>query len=133
MDRMLRLLASHWLLKSSLRGLPGDKVERLYGLNPTAKLFVKKGNEGSMSHRQALPMHPATQKVWLHFKDAIMDDGNRFNKVHDIAIFEYMGVDPAYIDIVSPGFVDELEKLVAVTLRLFLVMSLRNVLLNHIK
>ncbi|KAI4320179.1 hypothetical protein MLD38_033685 [Melastoma candidum] len=99
MDRMLRLLASHSLLKSSTRGLSDGRVERLYGLTPAAMFFVKKGNEGSLSSLTALSMHPSPQKVWLHFKDAIGEGGTQFKKVHGMTIFEYMGVDPAFNDL----------------------------------
>ena len=41
LDRMLRLLASYSILTYSLRTLPDGKVERLYGLGPVCKFFIK--------------------------------------------------------------------------------------------
>ena len=47
LDRMLRLLASYSILTYSLRTLPDGKVERLYGLGPVCKFFIK--NEDGVS------------------------------------------------------------------------------------
>ncbi|KAF9592270.1 hypothetical protein IFM89_013496 [Coptis chinensis] len=47
LDRMLRLLASHKVLKCSLRNLDDGRVERLYGLAPVCKFFIR--NEDGVS------------------------------------------------------------------------------------
>ena len=47
LERMLRLLASYTVLTYSFRTLPDGKVERLYGLGPVCKFFIK--NEDGVS------------------------------------------------------------------------------------
>ncbi|XP_048227335.1 caffeic acid 3-O-methyltransferase-like isoform X2 [Ricinus communis] len=96
-DRMLRLFASHSLLSSSLRTLHDGRVERLYGLTPACKFFLgSKEEQGSLAPLSALSTHPATVQVWLHMKEAILEGGNMFKKVHGISIFEYMKKDSEF-------------------------------------
>lgn len=65
LDRMLRLLASHSLLSCEVRERDdGRGIERLYGLTPAARFFVKEGEEGSLASLLELSFHPAAQQVW---------------------------------------------------------------------
>ncbi|KAI3431905.1 uncharacterized protein J3R85_007774 [Psidium guajava] len=97
LDRMLRLLASHSFLSCEVRERDdGQAVERLYGLTPAARFFVKEGEEGSLSSLLELSLHPAPQQVWLQLDDHILEGGNQFKKVHGISIFEFMDIDPAF-------------------------------------
>lgn len=41
----------------------------------------------------------------LHFKDAVVEGGSQFEKVHGMSIFEYMDVDPAFNTIFNKGMV----------------------------
>ncbi|PKI35392.1 hypothetical protein CRG98_044224 [Punica granatum] len=105
LDRMLRLLASHSLLTSSLKNLEDGRVERLYGLTPAAQFFVRKEGDESLASLTALSCHPAPQQVWLHFKDAVIEGGSQFKKVHGVSIFEYMDSNPAFNTIFNKGMV----------------------------
>ncbi|KAI6691205.1 hypothetical protein NL676_028033 [Syzygium grande] len=97
LDRMLRLLASHSLLSCEVRERDdGRGIERLYGLTPAARFFVKEGEEGSLASLLELSFHPAAQQVWLQLDDHILEGGNQFKKVHGISIFEFMDIDPAF-------------------------------------
>ncbi|KAF8018245.1 hypothetical protein BT93_H3211 [Corymbia citriodora subsp. variegata] len=97
LDRMLRLLASHSLLSCEVRERDeGQAVERLYGLAPAARYFLKDEEEGSLASLLELSFHPAPQQVWLQLDNHILEGGNQFKKVHGISIFEYMDIDPAF-------------------------------------
>ncbi|KAM2499036.1 hypothetical protein EV2_041913 [Malus domestica] len=54
LDCMLHLLASYSIFTYSLRMLPNDNVERLYGLDPVCKFLTK--NEGWCFHCSSLPL-----------------------------------------------------------------------------
>ncbi|KAL3735411.1 hypothetical protein ACJRO7_024527 [Eucalyptus globulus] len=97
LDRMLRLLASHSLLSCEVHEQDdGRAVERLYGLTPAARYFLKDEEEGSLASLLELSFHPAPQQVWLQLDDHIIEGGNQFKKVHGISIFEFMDIDPAF-------------------------------------
>ena len=63
-DRMLRLFASHSLLSCTLRTLEDGSVERLYGLTPTSRFFLK-SYDGSLAFTFAMTHHRATMEVWF--------------------------------------------------------------------
>ncbi|KDP40587.1 hypothetical protein JCGZ_24586 [Jatropha curcas] len=54
------------------------------------------GEEGNVSSLSSLSYHRATVEVWLNMKDAILEGGNLFKKVHGMSIFEYMNRDPEF-------------------------------------
>lgn len=63
LDRMLHLLASHSLLTCSLDTLEDGKVERLYGLSPAGKFFVRDVNGESLVSVLSLTGHPAITDI----------------------------------------------------------------------
>ena len=65
-DRMLRLLASHSLLSFTLRTLEDDSgVERLYGLTPTARFFLKGDDESGLASWIVSTRDRALWEVWF--------------------------------------------------------------------
>ena len=49
LDRVLRLLASYSILRSSLRTLENGEVERLYGVGPICKFLTRNSDGGSIA------------------------------------------------------------------------------------
>ncbi|KDP47104.1 hypothetical protein JCGZ_03912 [Jatropha curcas] len=98
LDRMLLLFASHSLLSQSKRTLEDGQVETLYGLTPTSKFFVPCSEEegGSLAPLSALSTHKVAMEVWLNLKDAILEGGSMFKRVHGMSLFEYMNEDQAF-------------------------------------
>ncbi|KDP40588.1 hypothetical protein JCGZ_24587 [Jatropha curcas] len=96
LDRMLHLFASHSLLSYSSRTLKDGSVQKLYGLTPACKFFIGSVEEGNISSLSSLSYLRATVEVWLNMKDAILEGGNLFKKVHGMSIFEYMNRDPEF-------------------------------------
>ncbi|XP_037497527.1 caffeic acid 3-O-methyltransferase-like [Jatropha curcas] len=99
LDRMLHLFASHSLLSYSSRTLKDGSIQKLYGLTPACKFFIGSVEEGNISSFSYLSYHRATVEVWLNMKDAILEGGNLFKKVHGMSVFEYMNRDPEFNNI----------------------------------
>ncbi|GAB4844885.1 hypothetical protein Ancab_038276 [Ancistrocladus abbreviatus] len=57
-ERMLRLLASYNVLGCSLRVLEDGRVERVYGIAPAGKYFLRNKEEGSLASILSLSCHP---------------------------------------------------------------------------
>ena len=66
-DRMLRLFASHRLLSYSLRKLEDGRVERLYGLTPSARFFLKSNDGGCLASLAAIGCHRAIMEILYAF------------------------------------------------------------------
>jgi caffeic acid 3-O-methyltransferase len=64
LDRMLRLLASHSLLTSSIRTCEDGRVERLYGLSPAGKFYAQNEDGGYVGSLALLTFHRKVAKVW---------------------------------------------------------------------
>ncbi|PIA64691.1 hypothetical protein AQUCO_00100267v1 [Aquilegia coerulea] len=94
LDRMLRFLASQNVLSCNLRILyDGMLAERLYGLAPVCKFFVKNEDGVSMAPTTLLNHDKFIMESWYYLKDAVIDGGVPFEKAHGINIFEYLGND----------------------------------------
>nr|XP_023898553.1 caffeic acid 3-O-methyltransferase 1-like [Quercus suber] len=96
LDRMLRVLVSHSLLTCSIHTLEDGRVERLYGLTPTSYFFVEKDDGSSLATLSAFSSHRAFWEASLRMKDAILEGGNQFQRVHGMSLFQYMDKDPAF-------------------------------------
>ncbi|CAL5417291.1 unnamed protein product [Camellia sinensis] len=95
-DRLLSLLVCHSLLTCSVRTLEDGSVgERLYGLSSAGEYFVENREGGSLASLFPVACHPVGLKVLPRMKDAIIEGGNQFNKVHGMSIYQYMNIDPA--------------------------------------
>lgn len=64
MDRMLRLFASHGLLSYSLRTLEDGRVDRLYGLTPVCKFFLRSDDGSCLASLSTVGSHRALREVW---------------------------------------------------------------------
>lgn len=91
LDRMLRLLVSYGVLECSVSG-----GERLYGHTPVSKYFVSNKNGASLGHFMALPLDKVFMESWLGLKDAVMEGGIPFDRVHGMHIFEYASGNPRF-------------------------------------
>ncbi|XP_049411269.1 caffeic acid 3-O-methyltransferase-like [Solanum stenotomum] len=96
LDRMLYLLATYSLLTCSIN----NNNVRLYGLSPVGKMFVS-DNEDGASLRPLLDL--LQQKVvintWFGLKDAILEGGVPFERMHGVNTFEYLKTDHMYNDV----------------------------------
>ncbi|GAB4844883.1 hypothetical protein Ancab_040111 [Ancistrocladus abbreviatus] len=107
-NRMLRLLASYSLLQCSSREVEGgvEGVERVYGIAPAGKFFVKSQEEGSLASLMPLACHHATWEVGCGLKDMIIEGGDIYQKVHGMSLFQYMNRDPTFNKIFNSAMAD---------------------------
>ncbi|KAK4766092.1 hypothetical protein SAY87_007734 [Trapa incisa] len=105
LDRMLCFLASHGLLKCSLRASPsrggdhpqvGGSAERIYSLTPSSEYFVDRDKGVSLAPILALSFHPANMKFWSFGKTAILDGVSPFEKANGLPLFQYGSVLPSF-------------------------------------
>ncbi|CAI9764911.1 unnamed protein product [Fraxinus pennsylvanica] len=91
LDRMLRLLVSYSVLTCSV-----SDGQRRYGLAPVAKYFVQNEDGVSLCPLMALLQDKVFIDSWYKLKDAVLEGGVPFDKVHGTHAFEYPGKDPRF-------------------------------------
>ncbi|KAK4761082.1 hypothetical protein SAY87_005975 [Trapa incisa] len=96
-DRMLRLLASHSVLKCSIGdGDDGESIRRVYELTPVGRLFVKNKEGGSLVGFLGFSHNQAILDIRHYMKDAVLEGGIPFKLAHGLPAFEYMRGDPEF-------------------------------------
>ncbi|XP_010432829.1 PREDICTED: indole glucosinolate O-methyltransferase 4 [Camelina sativa] len=105
LDRMLRLLASHSILKCRIvESGENDRIrktQRVYAAKPVCTWFVKRGKNSSGS---LMPLFMLLQsqvffKTWTHLKDMIQEGKDAFSSAHGVKLFEYIGLDEQFAGI----------------------------------
>ncbi|ONI23632.1 hypothetical protein PRUPE_2G199800 [Prunus persica] len=101
MDRILRLLTSHSVLHCSLVAANEDEngasdFQRVYSLGPVSKYFVNDEEGGSLGPMMALTQDKVFTESWSQLKDAVVEGGIPFNRVHGMQTFEFLGLDPRF-------------------------------------
>lgn len=95
LDRMLRLLASHSILKCSVKAKEKGEIERLYGAGPLCKFLVK-NQDGAIAPLLLLHHDQVFMQSWYHLNDAILKGGVPFSKAYGMTAFEYPGTDQRF-------------------------------------
>ncbi|KAJ9176906.1 hypothetical protein P3X46_012170 [Hevea brasiliensis] len=94
LDRILLLLASNSILTCSVTFSTQDgQLNRLYGLAPVAKYFIKDQDGGCLAPFLATIHDKVILDTWYHLKDAVVEGGGTFEKAHGMRVMEYMGKD----------------------------------------
>ncbi|KAG5381181.1 hypothetical protein IGI04_029023 [Brassica rapa subsp. trilocularis] len=97
LDRMLRLLASHSVLKC--RVLETGKTDRVYAAEPVCKLFLKdRDGSGSLLSFFLLCQNHVIFKALSHLKDVILEGKDAFMSAHGMRAFEYLGSDEQFAE-----------------------------------
>ncbi|KAK9022037.1 hypothetical protein V6N11_002334 [Hibiscus sabdariffa] len=95
LDRILRLLASHSIVGCSMADDEGNP-QRLYALTPVSRFFVRNEDGVSLAPLMNLIQDKVFLDSWSQLKDAILEGGIPFNRVHGMNAFEYPGKDPRF-------------------------------------
>ncbi|KDP28404.1 hypothetical protein JCGZ_14175 [Jatropha curcas] len=95
LERILRLLVSYSVLGCSV-GFEVQGTERKYCLGPVAKYFVRDEDGVSLAPLMALTHDKVFLESWSGLKDAILEGGTPFNRVHGMQLFEYPTKDPRF-------------------------------------
>ncbi|KAL5572221.1 hypothetical protein UlMin_021818 [Ulmus minor] len=97
LDRILRLLATHSLLNCFVEaGDDHGSFQRLYSLTPVSKFFVTNKDGVSLGPIMELVQDKVYLDSWSQLKDAVLEGGIPFNRVHGTRAFEYPDLDPRY-------------------------------------
>ncbi|XP_059457630.1 cathecol O-methyltransferase 1-like [Corylus avellana] len=97
LDRILRMLATHSLLCCSVVANDSSgSFKRLYSLSHMSKHFVSNEDGVSLGPFMALLQDKVFIDSWSQLKDAVLEGGIPFNRVHGTHAFEYPGLDPRF-------------------------------------
>ncbi|OMO76233.1 O-methyltransferase, family 2 [Corchorus olitorius] len=101
LDRLLRVLASHSIVGCSLADdEQGGNSERVYySLTPVSKYFVQNEDGGSLGPLMKF-------KTRTQVKDAILEGGIPFERVHGTNAYEYCGRDPRFNQLFNTGMIN---------------------------
>ncbi|KAK9130294.1 hypothetical protein Sjap_010781 [Stephania japonica] len=98
LDRLLRFLASHSVLTCITQENDinnGGEVERLYGLTPVCKYFIKNEDGASLCPSLLFTNHKTLLNTWLYFDDTVLyPDFSAVTKVHGMDVYDYGAKDP---------------------------------------
>ncbi|CAJ1832166.1 unnamed protein product [Sphenostylis stenocarpa] len=108
LERLLRLLASYSLLIVSTRSDGDGGSVRVYGVSASGKYFVRDENgRGYLASFTSFLCHPALSRVWVNFKEAVIDpEIDLFKKVHGMSKFEYFGKNPEINQVFNKAMYD---------------------------
>ncbi|KAA8520801.1 hypothetical protein F0562_014927 [Nyssa sinensis] len=106
LDRILRLLASYSVLTCSVVDADDGHPRRLYGLAPVAKYFVRNEDGVSLGPLMALLQDKVFMDSWYALKDAVLEGGIPFNKVHGTHAFDYPARDPRFNEVFNKAMIN---------------------------
>ncbi|KAL6982137.1 nicotinamide N-methyltransferase [Sarracenia purpurea var. burkii] len=104
LDRMLRLLASHSILTST--STSSVESQRLYGLAPVAKYFVRNQDGVSLGPVMSLVQGKAYMDSWYELKTTIVEGGIPFNRAHGVQLFEYPSKDLRFNEVFNKAMIN---------------------------
>ncbi|XP_074364950.1 trans-anol O-methyltransferase 1-like [Apium graveolens] len=103
LDRMLRLLASHNIVKCKLVEYSGNALlPRSYGLTSISQYFVQAKDRPCLVPYHQFVHNKEIHNCWYKLKDAVIEEGIPFNKAHDgDNIFECLKRDTYLAELLS--------------------------------
>ncbi|KAK8595938.1 hypothetical protein V6N12_064444 [Hibiscus sabdariffa] len=96
LDRILRVLASHGIVGCSVADDEKGDPQRLYSLTPVSEFFVPNEDGVSLGPLMTLLQDKIFIDSWSQLKDAVIEGGVPFDRVHGMNAFEYPGRDPRF-------------------------------------
>ncbi|KAG5009001.1 hypothetical protein AAZX31_07G047500 [Glycine max] len=100
LDRILRLLVCHSIIDCTVvadqQHGPPPHLQRFYAMNPVAKYFASIDGAGSLGPLMVLTQDKALLHSWYQLKDAILEGGIPFNRVHGKHVFEYSDMNSSF-------------------------------------
>ncbi|XP_059301525.1 cathecol O-methyltransferase 1 [Lycium ferocissimum] len=106
LDRMLYVLASYSLLDCDVVEEENGVAKRCYGLSGVGKFFVRDEDGASMGPLLALLQDKVFINSWFELKDAVLEGGVPFDRVHGVHIFEYPRLDPKFNDVYTKAMLN---------------------------
>ncbi|XP_013618014.1 PREDICTED: caffeic acid 3-O-methyltransferase-like [Brassica oleracea var. oleracea] len=101
LDRMLRLLVSHSILKCRVIETGGTgNTERVYAAEPVCKFFLKDSDgSGSLASLFSLCHTQVHFNTWDNLKDVILDGKDAFISAQGMPLFEYISSDQQFSEV----------------------------------
>ncbi|KAL0683665.1 hypothetical protein Bca4012_050513 [Brassica carinata] len=101
LDRMLRLLVSHSILKCRVIETGGTgNTERVYAAEPVCKFFLKDSDgSGSLASLFSLCHTQVHFNTWDNLKDVILDGKDAFISAQGMSLFEYISSDQQFSEV----------------------------------
>ncbi|KAI5659657.1 hypothetical protein M9H77_28450 [Catharanthus roseus] len=96
LDRMLRMLASYSVLTCSVVDFSHGSGQRVYGLSPVSKYFVKNENGGCFGPLLDLLQDKVLTDIWYELAPAVLEGGTAFNRAYNMHIFKYTGINQKF-------------------------------------
>ncbi|XP_024042861.1 anthranilate N-methyltransferase [Citrus clementina] len=97
LDRILRLLDSHGVVECSLDDIDGS--QRLYGQSNVSRYFVPNEDGVSLGPLMALIQDKVFLDSWSQLKEAIIEGGVPFDRVHGTNAFEHPRLDTRFNEV----------------------------------
>eukprot|EP00253_Pinus_taeda_P014257 PITA_14257 len=101
LDRILRVLASHSVLSSSVTIDESGKAERTYGLTPLCKYLIKNNDGVSLAPQVLMNQDIVFMKTWHYLKDAVLEGSQPYTKAHGMNVFEHIATDQRINSVVN--------------------------------
>ncbi|KAK1390298.1 putative plant O-methyltransferase [Heracleum sosnowskyi] len=120
LDRMLRLLATHSIIKCKLVENSGNALlTRSYGLTSISQYFVQGQDGPCLVPYHNFAHHKEMQNCWYKLKDAILEGGIPFNLSHEGAnVFDYLEKEKHLANLLS----EAMDKSIATSMDILLKM-----------
>ncbi|CAN6214025.1 unnamed protein product [Urochloa humidicola] len=90
-DRMLRFLASHGVVRCAVEAAPDGEARRSYAAAPVCRwLAVNAGKKDSVAPAARMSLNKVFMDTWQYLKDTVLDGGSSFQRAHGVPMFEYL-------------------------------------------
>ncbi|KAI5073278.1 hypothetical protein GOP47_0011291 [Adiantum capillus-veneris] len=89
LDRILRVLACHGVLSSSLQPSHSPQPVRTYALNDVSKFFVKNEDGASLAPMMLMNQDKVFMETWHYLDEAVLNDIEPFTRAHGKDAFSY--------------------------------------------
>ncbi|KAI3760246.1 hypothetical protein L1987_50639 [Smallanthus sonchifolius] len=105
-ERILRFLATHSVLSSTIVKDEHGDSKKLYEMTAVSNYFVR--NQDGTSHASSLLLiyDKVLVDCWYHLKDAVVDGGIPFDKAHGVNAFEYPAKDNRFNEVFNKCMYD---------------------------
>ncbi|KAJ0528554.1 uncharacterized protein LOC110883924 isoform X2 [Helianthus annuus] len=105
-ERILRFLAGHSILTSTVVKDEHGVSKNMYGMTKVSNYYVRKQDGTSHASTLLLIYDKVFVDCWYHLKDAIIEGGVPFDKAHGMNAFEYPAKDNRFNNVFNKCMYD---------------------------
>ncbi|TVU11053.1 hypothetical protein EJB05_44615, partial [Eragrostis curvula] len=95
-DRMLRLLASHSVVRCVTEVGPDGNTSQTYTAAPVCNWLAGNGGEGSVLPFGLMILDKTILEIWHHMKAAVLEGKAPFEKAYGMPFFGYLGANESF-------------------------------------